>query len=132
MRAYARGDNYEFTLRQGLAYLRVWSRPDLDREAGARLAREEVDHHRRLTQLSRRTVQGLVFDLSEAPPAWGPATEAALMEMVGFWELAQRKIGFVSHDPLQRVLLRQVVRAAAPNVGRIYQDRESAELWAKT
>lgn len=118
------GPNFEIDEpTDGFAVVRVWRRPDLSRDEGARCAAELAGHMRRLAQSAR----GCLFDLIEATTTWGPATHAAISEMLGAWEQAARPIVVVpAAEAIQRLSLRELLRSAAPRQGRLVQERAAA------
>jgi hypothetical protein len=78
--AYAEGDNFRYELdARGVLRARVWRRPDLDSDRGAALG-EEMSRVWIAASRDDR-VFGLVFDLREAPPVFGPRTEKAFTAM---------------------------------------------------
>ncbi len=80
MAAYAEGENFSFTLDvHGVLRGRVWRRPDLDSERGAALGEEMAGVW--IAASRDASVIGLVFDLREAPPVFGPRTEKAFSAM---------------------------------------------------
>lgn len=119
------GPNFEVEERSdGVAVVRVWRRPDLSREEGARCADLMTGHMRRLAP----TARGCVFDLTEATASWGPATNKALGEMLAAWESARKPL-FVVHGPeaIQKLLLRELQRTSAPRHSRLVASRQEAE-----
>jgi hypothetical protein len=128
---FAVGKNYRFDIADGVAIGRVWMRPDLDRESGARCAEECVDVFERLGEMSRVLVRGLVFDLRDAPRSWGPMTQAALERCCAAWEATGRPLAIaVSNDPLQLLHVRLLVKERAPTHGRTFTDIEKAREYA--
>ena len=125
----ATGPNFDVEERSdGAAIVRVWRRPDLSRDEGARCAELIAGHMRRLAGSARCCL----FDLSEATASWGPATNRAVGEMLGAWEAAGKPIYVVpSLEAIQRLLLRDLQRLYAPRCSRIVTSKESvAELLA--
>src|ERR1700712_3748670 len=95
----------------GIAKVRVWRRPDLSRDEGARCAEELAAHMQRLVPCAH----ACVFNMSQAAPTWGPVTHQALHQMLAPWEAAAKPI-FIIHanEAINRILLRGLLRAAAP------------------
>src|SRR5262245_26028571 len=73
------GENYCVELDGEIASCRVWSRPDLDSETGARLAAQKVAICRSLAQ---GPALGMLFDLREAPRVTGPKTQNSLSQIM--------------------------------------------------
>lgn len=118
------GANYEVEEHaDGTATVRVWRRPDLSRDEGARCAEEIVGHMQRLAPRTR----GCLFDLTDATTVWGPATHASIAQMLGAWEAAQRPILIVpAEEAIQRITLRELLRGAAPRHGKLMPSRAAA------
>lgn len=120
----ATGPNFDVEeLSDGAAIVRVWRRPDLSRDEGARCAALIAGHMRRLAGVARCCL----FDLSEATASWGPATNQAVGEMLAAWEAVGKPIYVVpAAEAIQRLLLRDLQRLYAPRCSRIVPSRESA------
>ncbi len=119
--SWAAGDNYRIDLVRTIAWVKVWKRPDLNRERGATLAREKVTLLRKLADGPRSMAKALLLDLREAPTSWGPMTQAALAEILSAWEHAGRRVAILlSSDPVQGVLVRPLIKQAAPTQARSF------------
>jgi hypothetical protein len=104
---------------------RVWKRPELDSAAGARCAEEMAGHLRRYAADPTGPV-GLLFDLTDAPPIFGPRTEAALGAMIGAWERASKRVAVLTRERIQELQLRRVVGENAPRGGDVFTSPEPA------
>jgi hypothetical protein len=121
------GDNYRIELDGGVAHCRVWSRPDLDFEAGARLAAKKVAI---CSSLATSAARGLLFDLRDAPKVTGPKTQKSIEQILAAWESAGRPIAvIVSPASLQRLQLSRLARDAAPRHAEIFVDLDLAREW---
>lgn len=121
------GDNYRVELDGRVALCRVWARPDLDFETGARLAAQKVEICRRLAAGEARA---LLFDLREAPKVTGPKTQKALELIIGVWESAARPIAIiVSPASLQKLQLSRIAKEAAPTQSEVFLDFDQARAW---
>jgi hypothetical protein len=130
LKVYAEGGNYRFEIDDRLVTCRVWSRPDVDRLAGAAFANEKVEHFDRLTALPRAIVVACLFDLREAPKSWGPITQSALERSVALWERAGRRIAVVtSDDALQLFHLRLLLSTHAPTQSKLFTNVLEARAW---
>src|SRR4051794_13542807 len=122
------GENYSVELDGQVARLRVWSRPDLDFAAGARLAAKKVAISRSLAAGAQ--ARGLLFDLRDAPKVTGPKTQQSLALIIGAWESAARPIAIlVSPASLQKLQLTRIARDAAPHRSEVFVDLQAAEAW---
>ena len=124
------GGNYEITLHRGIAICRIWKRPDVTREEGARYAEEMVRSMGATAVGPRSVAKAAILDMSEAPTSWGPATEASLGQILADWERSRRRIAVqMSSDPVQGLLLRRMCKEHAPTHGVAVSSREEAEQW---
>ena len=123
------GENYRVELDGDVAHCRVWSRPDLDSEAGARLAAQKVAICR---SLATGRASGMLFDLREAPKVTGPKTQKSLDLILAAWESAARPIAIiVSPTSMQKLQLSRLARDAAPEHAEVFVDFELARQWLK-
>lgn len=128
----AEGGNYALVIDRTIAWARVWKRPDLDSEAGARLAVELAQVFLRVTQEPFARVCGAVLDLREAPPVIGPSTRATIGRVAAAWELIGRRFAFLAGDnATQRLQLAAVVADHAPRLGAVCSNHEDAEAWIR-
>lgn len=124
---HARGDNYCIEIDGGVARCRVWSRPDLDFETGARLAAEKVSLVR---TLAAGLASSMLFDLREAPKVTGPKTQYALAQILRCWEVAAKPIAvLVSSASMQKLQLTRIAGDVAPLHAAIFTELEAAEVW---
>jgi hypothetical protein len=124
---HARGDNYCIELDGAVARCRVWSRPDLDFETGARLATEKVNIVR---ALAVGVASGMFFDLRDAPKVTGPKTQHALAQILRCWEVAAKPIAvLVSPASMQKLQLTRIAGDVAPVHAAIFVELEAAEAW---
>jgi hypothetical protein len=125
-----KGGNYEIHLKRGVALCRVWKRPDVSREEGARYAEEMVRTMAETAAGSRAAGKAAILDMSEAPTSWGPATEASLGQILTDWERSRRRIAVqMSDDPIQGLLIRRMCKAHAPAFGMAVSSLEEATVW---
>lgn len=125
---HAGGDNYRIELLpNGLIVCTVWSRSDLDWSQGAAMAELMVDA---IVILAQRPAHALLFDLSEAPPLFGPRTEAALARGLSAWEQAGRPVAVqIGSSGIQRLQIERVSREHAPKVGKTFSSKDEAQAW---
>lgn len=117
MSAFRQGENYEIVIIERVVSCRVWQRPDLSREEGARCAEEKAEA---LHQLASYRMFSLLFDLSAAPASWGPATHEALSRIVHTWDSAGRTVVVVvGPEPLQKLTVRRLIADACPRHGKL-------------
>ena len=129
--SWASGDNYRIDLVRTIAWVRVWKRPDLSREQGSALAQQKVKLLQQLAAGPRSMAKALLLDLSAAPTSWGPVTEAALAEILAAWEAAGRRVAvLLAEDPVQGVLVRPLLKKAAPHMARSFHSEAEALDWS--
>jgi hypothetical protein len=130
MPVYASGGNYQIDLVKGIVVCRVWKRPEITREEGARFAEEKVEILTRLAEGPRAMAKALLFDLRQAPASWGPITQAALDKIFVAWEVAGRRLGvLLADEPLQMMLIKQSFKQTAPTFGQIFTVELEAEIY---
>ena len=120
------GPNFDVEVRlDGIGKVRVWRRPDLSRDEGARYAEMIVGHMQRLASITR----ACIFDITRAMPTWGPVTHQALRGMLAPWEAAAKPICILHpNEAITRILLRELLREAAPSSGKLVDSIEAALL----
>lgn len=134
MVTFATGGNFEITLTHGIAVCRIWMRPDVTREQGAAFAQQKIALLSDLSRRPRLVAKGLLLDMRQAPPKWGPITQSALDQIFAAWETAGRHIAVLAcADPIQTMILRQTFKLAAPTCGRIFpaDEQAAAESWCR-
>lgn len=129
---YAEGGNYRATIgTDGVARIIVWRRPDVNLATGAQYAAELIGVFERLTLEPFSRVRGVLFDLTNAPSGWGPATEAALSQAFAKMETASRRLAVLTrHDALYMMAIGKVLGRHAPRCGRAFSSLSSAVAWA--
>jgi hypothetical protein len=124
---FAEGMNYQIDVEGALATCRVWSRPDLDSATGAKLAQEKIVLFQRL---AAGTVEGMLLDLSRAPPVTGAKTQDALGAMLKAWQDAAKNVAVVAAiNSMQQLQLRRIVAAFAPDYGKLFDGLAAAKIW---
>ena len=121
----ARGRNYRFYKTSDLVLCRILQRRELTSVEGAQCAEEISQTARRLTAES--SARGLIFDIRQAPPVFGPKTEAALRGM--FELLAKSRVSIrcvVCENPLQEMQYGRLLREAAPQRHEVVRTFELA------
>ena len=131
MPVYASGGNYQIDLVKGIVVCRVWRRPELSREEGAKFAEEKIDVLTRLAEGTRAMAKALLLDLRTAPSSWGPMTQAALDKIFIAWEISGRRLAVLlaEGEPLQMMLIKQSLKQTAPTVSQTFTDEQEAEAY---
>ena len=131
MSSIAEGDNYEISMDEhGVVVCRVWRRPDLDHDAGARCAEEMLERIRDLALSSEAT--GFVYDLREAPPVAGPRTQAAIVGIVALWVEGGRRVAIAVGDAsLRKLQMQRLVSEAATQEAAVFDEPDEALRWVR-
>jgi hypothetical protein len=129
---YDIGGNFEVELERGIAICRIWARPDLDREEGARLALQNVEAFNRLASEPATLVRAVVLDLTRAPSMWGSITQSCLERMVAILESSRRPLAVLSQDAMQSQQMQRILRVYAPLHGRLFPSFGEACAWAQS
>ena len=110
------------------AEIRIWRRPDLDTETGAKNAAAIAEEG---MKLPARGVRFVLLDMTDAPAVAGPKSIASLGSMMSTWATAKMKIVIVvtSDDPIKMLQFRRVVTERAPADARIVTDVAEAAKW---
>jgi len=126
------GGNYRVTLgSDGVAYIRVWRRPDVSRDVEAGYAIEMVGVFERLTRESWMLVRGALLDFTNASMAWGPVTEKAVGDMCTIMENASRWLAIVTAaEAVSMMTASNVAKKHAPRCGRVFGSLSNGQTWA--
>jgi hypothetical protein len=130
---YATGGNYSLDIVDGVVLCHVRKRPDVSREEGAAFAVEMGRHFATLASGSRVFAFACILNLRDAPPVWGPATQAALEYMVRVWEVAARRVALVtsSEEAIQQLQCKRIATMQAPSHSKVFTSLEGAEAWVR-
>lgn len=120
-------ENFEFVVQEPFLLARVWRRKDLSMEQGAQLAQRFADHAVALAE-GRRS---LIMDMRDAPTVVGPITEGAFHRFLEAWERSSNRIAIVSVDLVQRFQYANLVKAHAPESGRVVESLAEAQAWCR-
>ncbi|MBX3260291.1 MAG: hypothetical protein KIS78_29440 [Labilithrix sp.] len=125
----AEGANFTIDLDEGVATLRVWKRPDLSFEEGARLALTIRDHVVGLVGSDASEARGFIMDLRDAPTLTGKQTRATLGEIVRACEAASCPVGVLLSPGVQRATLEEALSGSGPTRARIFAEPSAARAW---
>lgn len=122
------GGNYAIDLEESVATLRVWKRPDLTFDEGARLAVMILEDVRRI--VASADVRGFIMDLRDAPTLTGKRTRGTLSEIVGVCEAAKKPIGVLLAAGVQYATLSAPLSVTGPTMARFCTEPDAARVWA--
>jgi hypothetical protein len=121
------GEMFSVTIDGPRAEIRIWRRPDLDSETGAKNAAAIADA---AAKLASRGVRAVLLDVKDAPAVAGPKTIASLSSMMAGWAAARMKVAIVvNDDPIKLLQFRRVVTENAPPGTRVHTDAAEATTW---
>lgn len=124
------GAIFEIRSTAGLVFCRVMNREDVSAEEGARCA---ADMHATLTQrvlVPTAPYRGLVMDVREGPPAFGPKTRASLEKIFAAARESGRRLAvLVGTSATQRMQFGNLSLECAPDHSRVFSDEPSVEAW---
>jgi hypothetical protein len=125
----AEGPSYSVALDGERGAIRIWRRPDLPTDEGAKIMQEMT---REIGGLLTK-VRSLLFDLREAPPVSGPTSVEALGHVARACERARIRVAvLIADDAMQRLQVNRVVKECAPEMARVFstpQTERDAEPW---
>lgn len=129
MPTVAVGANFELTGNERLGLCRVWSRPDLSREDGAKSAQDLVVWVVQL--LERDGLRGFILDVRDARMVLGGKTLGVLETIFGTAEKRGVRISaLIATDPIQRLDFADLVARVAPKNGRVHEDAREARRFS--
>ena len=99
----AQGPIFEISAQDGVATCAVINRPNVSAEEGARCANQMNEVLTTLVLTPFSAYRGLLFDVRQGPPAFGPKTRAALELVFAAATGSKRKLAvLVGGSPTQR------------------------------
>jgi hypothetical protein len=123
------GPIYEIRLEPPVAHCRVWTRTDIDATTGAVCAKEMRD------AISEHVVRGfgfrgVIFDVREGPPAFGPKTQVALTELIRECAAGGRGIAFLVGDSaIQRMQFTRLQKESGSPLCCVFLDENTARAF---
>jgi hypothetical protein len=122
------GDMFSISIDGPRAQIRIWRRPDIDSDTGAKNAARIAEEG---AKLPVRGVRAVLLDVKDAPAVAGPKSIASISVMMSAWAAARMRVAiFVGSDDAIKVLqFRRVVTEHAPRDARIITDAAEAAKW---
>lgn len=121
------GENYVIDLSGGIFELSVVRRPDRDSSSGADQAEMMCQHVE--AGARRPDVRAALFDLSQAPQAAGPRTQAALGRMFAAFGRASKPAAIVVGSATQRLQMERLAREHGGGHAEVHDDVIAARAW---
>ena len=128
MPATITGDMFSITVDGPRAEIRIWRRPDLDSETGAKNAARIAEEGARLPA---RGVRAVLLDVSDAPSVAGPKSIASMGALMAAWAAARMRIVILvgPDDALKALQFTRAVTENAPRDARVVKDAAEAAKW---
>ena len=122
------GDMFSIAVDGPRAEIRIWRRPDLDSETGAKNAQRIAEE---AAKLPARGVRGVLLDVREAPSIAGPKSIAAMGALMAAWAAAHLRIVILvnADDALKSLQFSRTVMENAPRDARVMKDPAEAAKW---
>lgn len=130
--SFASGANYSVDLDEEVAIVKVWKRPDLSFDEGARLAAEIAAHLTAIVEGHVEGIRAIVLDLRTAHELIGKKTRDAIGEVLLRAEGRNVRFAIVIGSPTQAVLVERVTKDAGrpPGYVLLSRDYDDACSWA--
>jgi hypothetical protein len=126
MPVIAEGHSFSIAVDGDRGSIRVWRRPDLTVEEGARAAQQMALVFSGLLP----SVRSLLFDLREAPSVGGPASLDALCDFARACERARiRTAVLVADAAVQHLQVNRIAKECAPQMARVFRSPDEADVW---
>jgi hypothetical protein len=122
------GEMFTISIEGPRAEIRIFRRPDLDSETGAKNAARISEEAGRL---AGRGVRAVLLDLRDAPAIAGPKSVASMGAMMAGFAAAHMRVAIlVPPDDAMKVLqFSRVVTEHAPRDARVIKDATEATKW---
>lgn len=126
----AQGAIFEISAQDGVATCAVVNRPSVSAEDGARCAAQMNEVLTTLVLTPFSAYRGLLFDVRQGPPAFGPKTRAALEPVFAAATGSKRKLAvLVGGSPTQRMQFGNLCLEHAPAHGKVFLAEAGAREW---
>ncbi len=122
------GDMFSISVDGPRAEIRIWRRPDLDSETGAKNAQRIAEE---AAKLPARGVRAVLLDVREAPSVAGPKSIAAMGALMAAWAASRLRIVILvnADDALKSLQFSRTVTENAPHDARVVKDPAEAAKW---
>lgn len=122
------GDMFSISVDGPRAEIRIWRRPDLDSETGAKNAQRIAEE---AAKLPARGVRAVLLDVREAPSVAGPKSIAAMGALMAAWAASRLRIVILvnADDALKSLQFSRTVTENAPRDARVMKDAAEAAKW---
>lgn len=129
----ASGPVYEIVDDRGIACCVVQTPPELLAAEGAHAAREMTGWLARRVAIPASPFAGLILDVREGPPAFGPITRNAIEHLLKQADAHQVPVvAVVSANPIQQMQFTSLTREFADNVSKVLGSMDHARAWIRS
>lgn len=109
------------------ALIKIWRRPDLDSDAGARNAKEVAAE---AVALHGRGVKEVILDLCHAPAIAGPKSVESLSAMFARWAAVKMRVAvLIVDDPMKTLQYKRIVAEQGLEHAFVTTTEELAAQW---
>jgi hypothetical protein len=122
------GEMFSITIDGPRAEIRIWRRPDIDSDTGARNAARIAEEG---AKLPVRGVRAVLLDVKDAPAVAGPKSIASISSMMTAWAAARMRVAILvgADDAIKALQFRRVVTETAPRDARVIIEPAEAAKW---
>jgi hypothetical protein len=122
------GEMFTFSIDGPRAQIRIFRRPDLDSETGAKNAARISEE---ALKLPGRGVRAVLLDVRDAPVVAGPKSIASIAAMMAGFAAAHMKVAILvqADDALKVLQYTRVMTEHAPRDARVIKDVAEATKW---
>jgi hypothetical protein len=126
----ARGAIFEIRQIGEIVQCEVVNRSDVSGEEGARCAAMMHDVLTTRVLTAQSQYRGLLFDVRQGPPAFGPKTRATLELVFAAAAASQRRVSvLVGGSATQRMQFGNLCQEHAPELARVFLSESQAKEW---
>lgn len=121
------GEMFSIAIDGPRAEIRIWRRPDIDSDTGAKNAARIAEEG---MKLPGRGVRRVLLDVRDAPAVAGPKSTASMSSLMAAWAAAHTRVTIlVSDDAIKVLQFRRIVTENAPKDARVLTDADEAAKW---
>jgi hypothetical protein len=126
-----RGENHLISARDGFVVCKIWTRPDLSSEQGAKNAQQMVTYLMDVALRAGTSYGGLVFDVRCGPPVFGPKTREVLVALFGRSIARNVRIAIITGDSATQQLQFRSLCSDTPSMAQLFDNEPDAVQWLR-
>ena len=128
----AEGENHLISERDGLAVCQIWMRPDLSSDEGAKNAQQMASFLMNVVLRVGTTYRGIIFDVRQGPPVFGPQTRAVLASLLLRCTERRVRLAVITGESATQVLQFRSLCSDAPDMTQVFDNEPAAVQWLQT